>query len=126
MKTPYQPVRPAHLSIFLSSITSIPGRATVALADFSSGTAPIQGWGVITGGSGIPAVAGSGGWGNTTVSHYSGKLTIPNWATGDRNLANGNDNDQVEFDLILPSSGWVSETVNIELSFTTPPALRHP
>lgn len=91
--------------------------AAVLLADFSSGTNPVQSWGVSTLSTGIPPVAGSGNWADVTVEQYWGKLTIPGWATSDLTIARINSNSAVEFDLIFPSSGWLPGHANIELSF---------
>lgn len=119
MKTHVQALKSAILTIATLSISVGSARAAVLIADFSAGTGPVQGWGVTSLGAGVPIVAGAGQWGSATASQYWGKLTIPNWATGDLTIANVNSGDRVDFDLILPSLGWQSGHVNIELSFTT-------
>lgn len=92
-------------------------QGAVTLADFESGTSPVQNWGVVSLATATAPSPGTGGWGDATVSQYWGEMTIPSWATGNLTVANLNSHSKVEFDLILPSSGWLGSNVNIRVEF---------
>ena len=98
-------------------LCSVPvsSQAAVMVADFAGGTWPVQGWGVSSLSTSTDPAPGSGPWGSVTVGQYWGQMTIPSWATGNTSVANLNGNSKVEFDLILPSSGWLSGNVTIDL-----------
>lgn len=101
--------------------TSGSAQAAVVLADFTGGTWPVQGWGVASLSATTNPSPGSGEWGSVTVSQYWGQMTIPVWAAGNLTVANLNSNTKLEFDLILPSSGWLSGNINIDLGIYIDP-----
>jgi hypothetical protein len=96
-------------------------QAAVVLADFTGGTWPVQGWGVASLSTTMDPSPGSGEWGSVAVSQYYGQMTIPSWATGNLTVANLNSNSKLEFDLILPSAGWLSGNINIDLGIYIDP-----
>lgn len=99
-------------------MTSASSPAAIVLADFTGGTAPVQGWGVASLATSTDPSPGSGDWGSVTVSQYWGQMTIPVWATGNLTVSNLNSHSKLEFDLILPSAGWLSGNINVDLGIS--------
>lgn len=96
-------------------MTSASSPGAVVLADFTGGASPVQGWGVAALSTTMNPSPGSGEWGSVAVSQYWGEMTIPVWATGSLTVANLNSHSKLEFDLILPASGWLSGNINVDL-----------
>ncbi len=96
--------------------STAPSRGALVIADFTSGTGPVQNWGLVSLSAGTPPVAGAGSWAVATVAQYWGQFAIPGWATGGQmTVASLNSYSQVELDLILPSAGWASGNMTLVL-----------
>jgi hypothetical protein len=115
MKKHHYKGRTAILAVAAGIMACGSASAAVVLADFTGGTGPVQGWGVASLSTSTDPAPGTGAWGAVAVSQYWGQMTIPSWATGNMTVANLNSNTQLEFDLILPSTGWVTGNINIDL-----------
>lgn len=102
------------LMSLVSILTAGVAQADLVLGDFTSGTGPVQNWGVVSLSTAVPPVAGSGSWLQANVSQYWGQLPVPGWATGGQlTVASFNSYSKIEFDLILPSANWLGNGLNL-------------